>query len=287
MSASKRERAQARKRYEKQQARQARKAERRSRNVALGVSLTLLVALVLIAIQLRPHPTPPPEDAYANNEEVTSGAEPDQDVDTPEEGDAPEDVDVPEAPEPGGPRHTGLDGQPLAAPDPAWAEDREWTGTITINGQPVEIALDGVAAPTAVANFVNLAKNAYFDGTTCHRLVTAGIYVLQCGDPEGTGMGGPGYDWGPIENAPAEDSYGPGVIAMARRGGDGQSMGSQFFIVYGDSPIPSDGAGGYTIFGHVTTGLEVVTEIAKAGTESGETDGAPATTAVIDKVEVQ
>ncbi len=84
--------------------------------------------------------------------------------------------------------------------------------------------------------------------------------------PGGTGGGGPGYSWGPIENAPTDDVYPAGTIAMARVGNDGASMGSQFFLVYEDSTIPSDSAGGYTVFGHITSGLDVVTTIADAGT---------------------
>ena len=71
---------------------------------------------------------------------------------------------------------------------------------------------------------------------------------------------------------------------MARIGGDGESMGSQFFIVYDDSTIPSDAAGGYTVLGTITGGLDVVTGIADEGTKSGASDGAPADPAVIDGV---
>nr|WP_238579605.1 peptidylprolyl isomerase [Agreia bicolorata] len=169
-------------------------------------------------------------------------------------------------------------------PPPSLAENRDWTGTITINGQDVGVTLDGAAAPQAVSSFLALGDDGFFDGTSCHRLVTAGIYVLQCGDPTGTGTGGPGYSYGPIENAPKDDVYPAGTLAMARIGGDGDSMGSQFFIVYDDSTIPSDAAGGYTVLGTITSGLDVVTGIADAGTTSGASDGTPADPAVIDGV---
>ncbi|NQX25830.1 peptidylprolyl isomerase [Microbacteriaceae bacterium VKM Ac-2854] len=179
------------------------------------------------------------------------------------------------------------DSTDAAAPDPSLAENRSWSGELTLNGSALGIELDGAAAPQAVASFVQLAEQGYFDATSCHRLTTAGIYVLQCGDPTGTGTGGPGYSYGPIENAPADDVYAAGVLAMARRGGDGASMGSQFFIVYQDSEIPSDSAGGYTVLGTVTSGLDVVTAIAADGVEGGASDGTPADPAVIDSVSVE
>ena len=172
-------------------------------------------------------------------------------------------------------------------PDPSVAESRAWTGTITTNVGAIGITLDGAAAPQAVANFVSLARQGYFTSTPCHRLVTGGIKVLQCGDPTGTGTGGPGYSWGPIENAPANNVYPAGTIAMARTSGDGSSMGSQFFLVYQDSTIPADSAGGYTVFGHITSGLDVVQAVAAAGVTGGATDGAPATAVTIEGVEVQ
>lgn len=177
----------------------------------------------------------------------------------------------------------------LSAPDPSVAGDRTWTGDITLNSGKVAISLDGHAAPQAVANFTTLAASGFFDDTKCHRLTTqgAGIYVLQCGSPDGTGSGGPGYTWGPVENAPKDNVYPAGTIAMARSADDGSSMGSQFFIVYKDSTIPADSAGGYTMFGKVTSGLDVITAIADAGTADDSSDGAPKNDVIIQKVETQ
>lgn len=170
-------------------------------------------------------------------------------------------------------------------PDPAIAENRTWTGTISLDSGDIGIELDGAAAPQAVANFVTLAEDGFFDGTQCHRLVTSGIYVLQCGDPTATGTGGPGYTWGPIENAPADDVYPAGTIAMARTQNDGASMGSQFFLVYQDSTIPSDEAGGYTVFGRMTSGEGVLQAIADAGT--GDDGVAPVNDVIIEGVKIQ
>ena len=207
------------------------------------------------------------------------------------------------------PATTGL---PTAAPDPAAAEGRTWTGTIDlcqdgIYGAPIagtlQVELDGAAAPHAVANFVQLAQAGFYDGLTCHRLATS-ISALQCGDPNGDGSGGPGYSFGPVENAPTGDlcssqpdptdataevtmcTYTAGTIAMARVADDGSSMGSQFFVVYADTTIPSDTAGGYTVLGHVTSGLDVVQQIAAMGTLTANSQ-TPASTVTIQKVETQ
>ena len=172
-------------------------------------------------------------------------------------------------------------------PDIALAESRVWTGSMNVGEATLELELDGVNAPQAVANFVSLSQSGFYEGVSCHRLVTDGIYVLQCGDPDGTGGGGPGYNFGPIENAPADDSYVTGSLAMARVGGDGSSMGSQFFIVYQDSRIPSDDAGGYTIFGKITSGLDGLEPVISAGVEGGATDGPPALETLLSAIELR
>ncbi len=171
-------------------------------------------------------------------------------------------------------------------PDPAYAEARTWTATISTSQGDLVASLDGAAAPQGVASFVELAKDGFFDGTDCHRLTTAGIYVLQCGDPSGTGSGGPGYRFGPIENAPADDVYPAGTIAMARAPGDGASMGSQFFIVYQDSTIPADAAGGYTVLGQLVDGTDRVKRVAEAGTITGDNDGPPVLSVIVNEVSV-
>lgn len=175
--------------------------------------------------------------------------------------------------------------------DPTIAFGRTWTVTLKAcsgdTDADIVLELDGKNAPQAVASFVTLAQGGYFDGTGCHRLVTEGIHVLQCGDPTFTGSGSPGYSFGPIENAPENDVYPAGTVAMARRGGDAASMGSQFFLVYEESTIPSDDAGGYTVFGTITSGLDFVQAVADAGAADGAPDGAPATPVTIEGVETQ
>ena len=186
-----------------------------------------------------------------------------------------------------------LGGEPLAQNDPevpdiAISEFRTRDAQLTIDGVSLDVELDGFLAPQAVANFIALSEDGFYDGVSCHRLTTDGIFVLQCGDPEGTGQGGPGYTFGPIENAPDDDVYPTGTLAMARVGGDAQSMGSQFFIVYDDSTIASDEAGGYTVFGEITQGLEALTDdVIAQGTVGDVSDGEPVAPAEISNITIR
>jgi peptidyl-prolyl cis-trans isomerase B (cyclophilin B) len=162
-------------------------------------------------------------------------------------------------------------------PDKAIAEGKTWTMDLQTTCGDIAFTLDGAKAPQAVSAMIALAQAKFFDGTPCHRLVPSGIFVLQCGDPTGTGTGGPGFEYGPVENAPKDNVYPAGTVAMARQSGNGKSMGSQFFLVYKDSPIPSDSAGGYTILGKITKGLDVVEKVAKGGLDpNDQTQTAPA-----------
>jgi peptidyl-prolyl cis-trans isomerase B (cyclophilin B) len=165
---------------------------------------------------------------------------------------------------------------PAPVPSADLAEDRTWAGALTLNETALSIELDGAAAPQAVSSTITLAQSGFYDGLTCHRLTTEGIFVLQCGDPNGDGTGGPGYSYGPIENAPDDGVYPAGTLAMARQSGDAESQGSQFFVVYEDTTLPADAAGGYTVIGRVTDGLDALrTEITDFGTADEAPDGAP------------
>jgi len=152
------------------------------------------------------------------------------------------------------------------------------TGTVSVavatTRGPMTFTLDRAGAPCTVASFVSLAQQHYFDGTTCHRLVSESIYVLQCGDPTGLGSGGPGYTI--PDEATGNETYPAATIAMARTA-DPHSGGSQFFIVYRDSPSLSRNLGTqqYTVFGTVTAGLSTVTTVAAGGTVDGSPDGSP------------
>ncbi|HXL91941.1 MAG TPA: peptidylprolyl isomerase [Streptosporangiaceae bacterium] len=159
----------------------------------------------------------------------------------------------------------------------AAAAKKTYTLTLATNRGTIVFTANGAAAPYTVYSFVYLAKNGYFNQTKCHRLTTAGIYVLQCGDPTGTGSGGPGYEF-QDENLTAlgapvngEVTYPAGTVAMANAGPD--TNGSQFFLVYKNSPLAPD----YTPFGTITLGLSLIQQVAAAGTNNanGPGDGAP------------
>jgi len=155
------------------------------------------------------------------------------------------------------------------------------TATLALNGQPVTIELDSAGAPCTVASWQFLAEQDFFDDTPCHRLTTSPtLGVLQCGDPTGTGTGGPGYSF--AEENLAGATYPAGTVAMANTGQPG-STGSQFFLVHSDSTLPPL----YTVVGTVTDGLDVLTAIAAAGTVDGTTDGAPAREVVVDDLVVE
>ncbi|MGA8247367.1 MAG: peptidylprolyl isomerase [Nocardioides sp.] len=141
--------------------------------------------------------------------------------------------------------------------------------------------LDATAAPCTVSSFVSLARQGYFDNTPCHRLTTAGIYVLQCGDPTGTGSGGPGYTV--PDELSGKETYGPGVLAMANTG-QPNSGGSQFFIVYADSTANLQKL--YTVFGKLDArSVKTVEKVASKGTDNanGPGDGHPKEKVTITK----
>jgi peptidyl-prolyl cis-trans isomerase B (cyclophilin B) len=170
-------------------------------------------------------------------------------------------------------------------PKPESAAGKVFTGELKLNRGTLGVQLDGTKAPQAAAVFKSLAGSGYYKGVSCHRLTIADNFgVLQCGSKTGDGRGDPAYTWGPLENTPAGNKYPAGTIAVARTGGNAYGNGTQFFIVYKDTVIPADAAGGYTVVGKVTSGLDVVTKIAAAGLKKGEnaTDGAPAEPVTID-----
>jgi peptidyl-prolyl cis-trans isomerase B (cyclophilin B) len=172
--------------------------------------------------------------------------------------------------------------QQLKLPAKKTAAGKTFTAVLHTTCGDVTLKLYGAKAPQTVASFLQLAKG-YWDDSPCHRLTTQGIYVLQCGDPTGTGTGSPGYGFG-IENAPTDGDYPAGTVAMAR-GQSPDSNGGQFFIVYRDTKLPTD-SGGYSVFGKVTGGMDVINAVAKAGTNSSTGDGAPTQPISILKVTV-
>lgn len=169
------------------------------------------------------------------------------------------------------------------------SENRNWTGEMSINGIPMGFELFGALAPQAVASEVSLINSGFYtSANTCHRLTNTQIWVLQCGSPTGDSTGNPGYSYGPVENAPLDNVYPAGTIAMARGGDNGYSHGSQFFIVYQDTTLPSDSAGGYSVIGNITSGLpELAAYLTSVGVVDGATDGAPAQPITISSISVR
>ncbi|MGA7204786.1 MAG: peptidylprolyl isomerase, partial [Specibacter sp.] len=164
------------------------------------------------------------------------------------------------------------------------AKGKTFTGTLMLNGKPLGVELDGTKAAQAAAVFKSLTAENFFAGKTCHRLADSTNFgVLQCGSLKGDGNGDPTYQWGPVENTPADGKYPAGTIAVAR-GATTYTNGTQFFITFKDTVLPQD-TGGYTIVGKVTSGLDVVKAIAAGGITpgaNGATDGAPKTKVTID-----
>lgn len=153
--------------------------------------------------------------------------------------------------------------------------------SFTTNQGEIVIETTPSLAPLTVNAIAALAQKNYFDNTICHRLTTEGIFVLQCGDPTGTGTGGPGFTI-PDENLPeaVENNYPAGTVAMANAGPG--TSGSQFFLVYQDTTLGPD----YTIWGSITSGLDILQTIASAGVVDGGADGAPVTGVTIESTKV-
>jgi peptidyl-prolyl cis-trans isomerase B (cyclophilin B) len=136
-------------------------------------------------------------------------------------------------------------------------------------------------APTTVGTIAWLTNQGFYNNTSCHRLTTQGIFVLQCGDPAGNGTGSPGFTFAdenlPKAGADGNYVYPRGTVAMANSGPN--TNGSQFFLVYQDSPLPPN----YSVWGKITKGLDVLDNVASAGVLDGTTDGLPSQALVISK----
>jgi len=289
VTSSKRRRELARAKAERQASRRQETAHRRRRrNQVLAVLAVLIVVGGGIAWFVLSRPAAAPIDATVPTETTAPTEAP-----APSDSAAPSDSPAPSptasdsaAPQPDSacqeapaPRPDDMSWD--AAPAETLKPDTDYTLTLATNCGDIVIATEPSKAPITVNSMVFLANEGYFDLTACHRLTTEGIFVLQCGDPAGNGTGGPGYSI-PDENLPPEGTanYPAGTVAMANAGpGTG---GSQFFIVYEDTTLPS----GYTIWGRVNEGLDVVQGIAAAGVEGGGSDGPPAQKVTIITAEV-
>jgi peptidyl-prolyl cis-trans isomerase B (cyclophilin B) len=165
---------------------------------------------------------------------------------------------------------------PPAKPD----TKAKYQATMATNRGNIVIRMLNFAAPCTVNSFVSLADQSYFNKTHCHRLTTAGIYVLQCGDPLGTGAGTPGYAFGnenlnglKVSTCPGSTTeqcatFPPGTVAMANTGA-ADSNGGQFFLVYKTTVLPDS----FTPFGTIVSGLNIIQNVAKAGSDNSNRTG--------------
>lgn len=164
-----------------------------------------------------------------------------------------------------------------APPPDCLVEGVTYQAVVTTNKGEFTIELDPEQAPVAANNFAFLARNLYYDDTPCHRIIPS--FVVQCGDPTGTGTGGPGYTI--VDEPPAPGEYQLGSIAMAKRR-DPDSAGSQFFIIIGPNgeALPPE----YALFGQVVDGFDTtVAAMAAAGTPG---DGVPSEPIQIESIRI-
>ncbi|MCA1712605.1 MAG: peptidylprolyl isomerase [Actinobacteria bacterium] len=253
MASSKREKELARMRAERQAARRAAAAARRRQRNAVIASV-VAVALVALGVILLATKIDRGGDAKAIEPSAAASASPQKSL------------------EPGTCEYTKTK-QPasrevLFPPLTGVETEKLYTVHLTTNLGVIDIDLNTPAAPCTVNNFRSLTARHYYDNTPCHRLSTAGIFVVQCGDPTGQGTGGPGYTFAD-ENL-KDAKYPRGTVAMANSGPG--SNGSQFFLVFKDTQLDPL----YTPFGTITKGLDILEKVAKGGS-TPEGDGKPNT----------
>jgi cyclophilin family peptidyl-prolyl cis-trans isomerase len=154
-------------------------------------------------------------------------------------------------------------------------QNKRYTAEIATSEGTITVDLMTEEAPKTVNNFVFLARQGFYDGVIFHRTIKG--FMIQTGDPTGTGRGGPGYRF---PDEPVKRPYSRGTIAMANAGPN--TNGSQFFIMHADYRLPPN----YTIFGQVTDGLDVIDKIATAPTQSGGEGSSPVNPARIESVTI-
>jgi peptidyl-prolyl cis-trans isomerase B (cyclophilin B) len=243
-STSKRQRELARRRAERQAERRAqRQRARRRRNILTSVGVFALVLLVVLGFTVGP-------DLFGDDKKKDPVAEPPV-------------VTACGAEKPKANKTKQFPKEPPLTID----KKKAYTAKITTSCGVVEVEMLPAKAPRTVNSFAFLAEEDFFDGTFCHRMTEGGLTVLQCGDPTGTGGGGPGYEFADENLAGAK--YTRGVVAMANSGPG--TNGSQFFFVIKDSVLGPQ----YTPWGKVTKGLDVLDKILEVGIANGQGDGTP------------
>lgn len=162
-----------------------------------------------------------------------------------------------------------------SAPQMTIDTNKTYGATLKTDAGDIVVELNAKEVPITVNNFVFLARERFYDNTIFHRTIKG--FMIQGGDPEGTGTGGPGYTFA---DEPFTGEYTRGTLAMANAGPN--TNGSQFFIMHQDTALPKN----YVIFGHVTNGLNVVDKIAEAPTKPGGEGSTPVTPVVIRSIKV-
>ncbi|EHR60772.1 peptidylprolyl isomerase [Saccharomonospora cyanea] len=269
MATNQQRREAAKRKLERQLARRAERAKRR-RIVGVGVTVGAVVAVAGLVVVLATRGgdsvaegTDPAagssSSAAPSSEEIQIPTERVEPASRAEPLPNPTSCEYPESGEPA---------KEVPAPD---GKDVPSEGTVKVtlhsNVGDIGLNLDRSLAPCTVNSFVHLAREGYYTDTGCHRIGTQGLQMLQCGDPTGQGTGGPGYTF--ADETFDSLTYGRGILAMANSGPD--TNGSQFFMVYGEAPLPPS----YTVFGTIDDeGLKVIDEIARAG-HDGSFDPSP------------
>jgi peptidyl-prolyl cis-trans isomerase B (cyclophilin B) len=252
---SKRERELARAKYERQQAARAERSASRRRTSIIAAAASVLVVILGIGSL-----------AVALNRADSDGSDATADSTTTPSAE-PTPSTEPAAALPCTYTAAGQADRPVALPvfDAALAA-QPYTATIVTTQGDVTFQARTDVAPCASYSFRHLAEQGFYDGTPCPRVTSSPTFgILQCGDPTGTGSGGPGYSF-PDENL-AGATYPAGTVAMANSGPN--TNGSQFFLVYADTQLSPD----YTPFGTITGGLDVLQKVGAAGDDGSNQAG--------------
>ncbi len=254
MATNKQRREAARRQLQRQLERRAEEARKRRRNTLVGVSAFTVVVLVLGVLFLS-GAFNDDNDAADAAAEPPASSEPDTAACTYAAGN-PENPNLTDV---------GVPPEPDGSTAPVVLDVMSTQG-------PFQMTLDPTTAPCAANSMKFLAEQGFFDGSPCHRLVNSEVFgVLQCGDPTGTGSGGPSYSYVAEPEsvallAPAPDGasaiYPRGSVAMAQ-GGQPPTIGSQFFIAFQDTQLPPE----YTLVGRISSGIEVIDAVAAGGND--------------------
>ena len=253
--------------------------------LAAGLAVLLFAGCTVISNPLAPEPDTEPPPANTTPADTAAPATSPASGSAPASPPAPANPgDPPSAPPPGAagpatPEVVVAGGRSIKqwpAPPPLVIDaSASYTAVLATSAGAITVELFAEEAPNTVNNFVFLAREGFYDNVIFHRTIPG--FMIQGGDPTGTGGGGPGYRFA---DEPVRRPYSRGVMAMANAGRN--TNGSQFFLMHADYALPPN----YTIFGQAVAGLETIDAIATAPTMPGGEGSAPVTPAVIESVEI-